>query len=578
MCQTRIEAGRQRPPQAFERTSTWIDAATTSRRFDLWCAWRSLGALHDAAPHLPEDFDGFWIDVVAQADPAHAERYVEWARTLRGGQIKIQTLDLERQAEVVCGLDGEPAWPVDHDALDPRLRGRAVPRGVVAFAEQGVHGRGDVRRALAAARVRAAYERLGHIVDGCPELDVSALRPRWAEIDAYVPRVPWATLPEPVDATPQAVQLQSVDGVPDGIRARLEGQSEGRLAVFRAWLGLLDDLDVVVVRCTGSLRALEEMLDALDLRDHPERPNTVFGMTTVGHDALDEAARDALLGLATGAADWGLRWSDLRWRLQDRDPSKPDDSFYVVRTERRQTYDNLIVSLDTDDPDDEGFRRARRELARMVHDDLAQAAAWHFEGAPVTTERGRRFEALAASLRGEVDAVLDAPIPVSPKGPRLAPAPLIWLHRLVTRGPGKLDVTGAAQRALQETVPGFRHDRRAHATDLYFIDFVRATPHGFQYVQIERTHKRPGHRVRVGVSRYRARPDDLDPGVGRAAHGLVIRLEALVPERSTLWWTYTTRRDCEAAMADMATLVAARAGPFFERADAHLAKLAEEDL
>ena len=122
VCQTRLEAGRQRALAAYERAETWLETATASRRFDTWIAWRDLGALHDAAAHLPEDFDGFWIDVVAQADPADIDLYVEWARTLRGGQIRLQSLDLERQAEVVLHLEGEPAWPVDHDALDPRLR------------------------------------------------------------------------------------------------------------------------------------------------------------------------------------------------------------------------------------------------------------------------------------------------------------------------------------------------------------------------------------------------------------------------------------------------------------------------
>ena len=116
----------------------------------------------------------------------------------------------------------------------------------------------------------------------------------------------------------------------------------------------------------------------------------------------------------------------------------------------------------------------------------------------------------------------------------------------------------------------------AHATEMYYIDFVRATPNGFQYVQIERTHREPGHRARVGVSRFRARLADLDPGVGRASHGLVLPLEALVPERADVCWTYRTQRGCDLAMNDLATLVAARAVPFFERADAHLARLAEE--
>ena len=75
----------------------------------------------------------------------------------------------------------------------------------------------------------------------------------------------------------------------------------------------------------------------------------------------------------------------------------------------------------------------------------------------------------------------------------------------------------------------------------------------------------------------RARLDELDPGIGRVTHGLALPLEALVPERDTVEWSYSSQRECERAMGDMARLVAARALPFFERTEAALARFRQEE-
>ena len=579
VCQTRVDSSRRGPQQALQRGEAWLAEAALARQAAIWIAWRNLGALRRVADHLPEGFDGFWMDVTASADAPFIDRYCEWARTLRGGSIRVQCLEPDHQNEVTLELGGEPARTVDDDALDPRRPYLRARRGLVTYQERSAHGGDeDSRLELAAGRVQAAYERLATVVSGCPPLEAE-IDKRWSRVAAFQPRNPWAALPDPVEATPSALRLQTVDGVPDALHVEFGDARDAQVAAFRAWLGLAHQLDVVVLRCTGTLEQLEDTLDVLDLDDdNPERPHNVFGVTTVGRDGLDPETLMTLADHAQEAADWGVRWSGIRWRLEDDPaPGSADQSYYYVRTDRSRTYDNLLVSLDQDDPEDERFRRARRQLARLVNDDLGLAAAWSFEGPTIESARGQLYSALVQALHAEVATVLESPEPIPARPPRQAVLPLRALRNLMHRGHWELDVLGAARRALQELAPGFRHDRRAHATDHYFLDFVRGTPNGYQYIQVRRTHRVPGHAVRVGVSRYRARLDELDPGIGRVTHGLALPLEALVPERDTVEWSYSSQRECERAMGDMARLVAARALPFFERTEAALARFRQEE-
>ncbi len=568
VCQTRLTDGRATPAAALDRGEGWLAHATTRRRVDLWATWSRLADLQALAPALPDDFAGFWMDVTGRASAGQLERYESWARRCRGGSLRLQCLDLDRQSEAVIAFDGPPVRAVDDPALDPRFAHQAAGPGLVSYIERGVHGAGAARMRLSAARVHGAYERLGEVLPGVPELVLDGVDMEWADVPAFKPSAPWASSPSGVSGAVRALRLSVSSGAPDALHVELGDEPEARLAAWRAWVGLLHSLDVVVVRCTGTLAELEALLEELEPEGHPDRPGELYGISTLDQPALEPELLADVCERTAGAGDWGLRWSNLCWRLE---PEEEDaGSFYYVRTERRRTYDNLVVALDLDDPQADRFRAARRQLARLVEEDLGNAAAWSFEGAPTTTPRGRRYQTLTRALREAAEAVCEDPAPL-PKRPGRTLGPLRALWGLL-RSDMTLDVVGAAERALAEVAPGFRYDRRAHATDVYFVELVRETPHGFQYLQLQRSHAPPGHAVRVAVSRFRARLDELDPGSGRAAHGLVLPLEELAPGRGS--WAYSGQGECDAAMVDMARVVAARVLPFFERAEALLSRFA----
>ncbi|MCB9536376.1 MAG: hypothetical protein H6704_08930 [Myxococcales bacterium] len=140
----------------------------------------------------------------------------------------------------------------------------------------------------------------------------------------------------------------------------------------------------------------------------------------------------------------------------------------------------------------------------------------------------------------------------------------------------KVDLVALMQQAMSGVLAGFRHDRAAHVTDQYFIEFIRRTPNGFHAIQLQRLHAPPGHVVRVGVSRVRAPVGDLHAAVGRAVPGLAFPLADLVPERGELAWRYGSPAEARAAVADTVAVLAARAGPFFEQAERVLAQTKDQ--
>ncbi|MCB9536375.1 MAG: hypothetical protein H6704_08925 [Myxococcales bacterium] len=185
---------------------------------------------------------------------------------------------------------------------------------------------------------------------------------------------------------------------------------------------------MVRLRCTGRLPALEALLDALDVEDHPDRPRDAFGVATAGlAEGLPAATAGALLGdggLADQLLDWSLRWSDLRFRLEGAldAPETPSESAYVVRSERGQAFDTLTVSLPVDDPDDGALRNARRQLAVTLGSELGQASLWQLEGQPLDTPAGRASAELCAQLEAAKGAARTAGGPVGPP-PRRARRP-----------------------------------------------------------------------------------------------------------------------------------------------------------
>lgn len=591
--QGRLERGRLGVDEALTLGETQLAAVTGRRRLDAWLAWQDPELLAAAAALLPEDFDGFWLDVTARAEPRLLTQYLDWCGTLRGGRLGLHGLGTDRENDVTITLAGPPLLKVDDDALDPRKPHLRSSRCVVGYGEGGDQTMPPPpRRGLAAARTRAAYELLSQVVgDPLPGFEAWLLEsPQPSPLDPsqvhgvmpHVPSGPWVVAtPPPLPRVPGDVVLLRaavVAGAPYGVQVHLPGDAEAQSQrLFRLWVGLLEQLDAVSLRCRGTRAQLEALLDTLDLSHHGDRPHNAFGVSTLFH--AKGLAPDVVRALVTAPAirdallDWGLRWSELQFSLDGAEV--PGDGFYFVRPERGRTFDNLTLCLDIEDAEQPAFRRARRKLASALSADLGSELAWQFEGPPLVSPRGQRYAALEAGLRRDVEAVCAAPATIATAPPRRAPPLVQWLRRL-RRGRRRLhlDVPALARAALPAALPGFRHDPAAHPTDRYFVALVRATEAGFQYIELRRFHEVPGHRVRIGVSRYRMRLSDLEPGVGQAVPGLAIDLEDLVPERQPLEWRYTSRREAEAAMADTAAVLAARAGPFFELAERRLAEMA----
>lgn len=569
------------PAAAFAAGEKALAESTHDRRIDLRLAWDAPEPFARCAEVLPADFAGYWIDVAAEVDPARLGEIAGWAERLRGGRLGLACVVAGREGEVSLRLPGPEPLRLDAERLDPQRRHLYAPRMTVTYTEGGERtGLSVERRALAAARVRAAVEALG--LDPPPDraaLFVDDPRippadPRWLAVDPAPLRAPF-----PAEAGPgEVVGLKGavVDGTPFGLLCEADDPA-ARARLWRRWAGLLDRLDLVLVRCMGRRAEIEALLERLDLHHrHPDQPHQTFGVCTVHHpDPLPpEAIADILRApqVTEPLVAWGLRWSDLRLRLDGPldQAAGPAQSFFVVRTERRRVYDSLHLTLHTEDPRAPSLRAARQALAARFGGRIEQPSAWQYVGPPLDSPRGRRYAALREALAALPARVVAESAPVGGETPA-RPGRLGRLVERLTDGDDAFDLVAAFERALGDALPGFRHDRRAHLTDRYFVELVRRTPGGVHLVLLRRLHAPPGFRVSLGASLMPVQLADLDPGPDRSAPGLALPLSALVPERADLDWRYAGRASAERAVADAVALLAARGAPFFAAAEAALA-------
>lgn len=583
--QGRLLKRRPRGPAAALKAVEGILSRTThDRRLDVRLAWDGPDPFERCAAELPDDFAGYWIDIAVEPDPSRLEEAVAWARALRGGRLAVACVLPGRENEVGLRLAGDAPLRLDAERLDPHRGPLYRPQMTVRYAEGGERtAPSSDRRALAAARVRAAAEMIG--LDAAARqavfVDDARIPPAasaWMAVEPARPGPGLGADDSPI-GTPGGLKGAVVDGTPYGLQCELEDLGP-RVAVWRRWAGLLDRVDVLLLRCMGTRAAIAEVLDRFDLHHrHVARPHQTFGLYTAHHpEALPVERLAAIIRAPQVRHDlieWGLRWSGLRLALDGPldQAEGPARSFLVVRTERRRIYDSLHLTLETEDPGARALRNARRQLAADFGALVEQPSAWQYVGPGLDTARGRRYEALRGALRALVDR--DPPgAPVSGGTPG-APG---WLGRvgerlraMATDDGGAFDLVPAFERALSEALPGFRHDKRAHLTDRYFVAFARRAPHGVHLILLRRLHAPAGFRVSVGVSTVPLQLADLDPGTGRSAPGLAVPLATLVPERGDLDWRYTGRPSGERAVADAMAVLAARAGPFFADADRALA-------
>lgn len=591
--QGRLHRGRADGPAAALRLGERALAeATTARRVDLRLAWDGPDAFARCGELLPADFAGYWLDIAAAADPRRLDALLALAATLDGGRLALACTARDSENEVAIDLPGPTPLRLDAEPLDPLRAHLHVDRLRVTYAEGGERPTTPERRRLAAARTRAAYDRVAELVDGAllpyPALYLDDPRlppadPRWLDEPPAAERAgftgPAAPAPLPVDAAQLKPEIH--DGTPWGLAVTLPlAASAHRLALWRRFVGLLDGLDLVLLRCMGPLDTIRAVLDALDLHHgHPQRPHQTFGICTVHHPTpLPPAVIEALAGSPATTeplVEWDVRWSALALAL-DGSIGGAEGSFYVMRHERGQLYDALQLCLDGDDPGAPAFRSARRQLAARFGKALDPPSAWQYVGPALDTARGRRYAALAAGLAEDAATVVAAAPPIEGDTPRPPGLAGRFVERL-TGGGGDIDLAAAFEAALADRLPGFRHDRRAHLTDRYFVELSRATPGGHHLIQLRRLHAPPGFRISVGASRHPLQLADLDPGLGRAAPGYATPLAALLPERPALDWSWTGAASARRAIEDAARVLTARAGPFFEAAERRLVRFGEEE-
>ncbi len=593
--QGRLLKRRPRTPKAaLKAVEAIMGRATHDRRLDLRLTWDAPEPFERCAAELPEDFAGYWLDIAVEPDPRRLDELVAWAETLGGGQLTVACTLAGRDAEVSLRLDGPEALRLDAERLDPHRQHLYRPRMTVRYTETGERTAPSAeRRACAAARTRAAAEVLG--------LDAQQRRAVFVDDPRIPPAAgPWLEVEPahfsdglgPVDTalpTPALDALKGtvVDDTPFGLQCEVPDRAE-RIALWRRWSGLLDRIDLVLLRCMGRRDVLAGLLDRFDLHHrHLRQPHQTFGLYTAHHPApLPSDALAAIVGAPQvnhPLIEWGLRWSSLRLKIDGPldQAEGPASSFFVVRTERGRVYDSLHLTLETEDPSGRMLRNARRQLAADFGALVEQPSAWQYVGPALDSPRGRRYAALRDDLAPLVGQITAAPAPIDGE----TPTPPGWLGRMIERARsigrddvGPFDLVAAFERALLEALPGFRHERRAHLTDRYFIPFSRHTAHGVHLILLRRLHRPDGFRISVGVSTVPLQLADLDPGTGRSAPGLAIPLAELVPERAGLDWRYAGHPSAEHAVADAIAVLAARAAPYFAVADAVLARHGQQDL
>ena len=577
------------PSAAFRFGEGQFAEHTHYRRVDLRFAWDRPETLDAVAEYVPDDFRGYWFDIAAEATPAAMEEYAHWVAADDGGRVGLVSLELNRGAEVNIELPGPSHQRLDHEKLNPHRPHVHGQHARLQYREHlSLRGNSPARAALAAARTRIAYEEMATfrtdeqtpfedwIYDRNPKVDLPDID------DVSVRRAEWFStphgLPSPISFDSLSVRPLFEGDCLAGIQVTFPAKHRDvATALWRKWLSLLDQVEVLLRRQIGGRSEIGKTLNRLELnQQHPHQPYHLFGITTVHEsEALPLTAIDAMVNaarLTDRLADWDVRWSDLRLRLDGElnQPDTPTSSHYVIRTERDRSIDRLLFALPVDDPQDLAFRAARRQLKALFGPEIGQESAWQFDGVPTTTERGARYARLRGALLESLEAAAAdlVPLPSSNASPvnRVAE----WFAtRMRGMREREQSVVELLVNAIAEKLPGFRYNRRAHITDKYYLDFVRRTAAGFHFIQIERRHAPARHRVSLGSSLFNIPLSDLTPSAGFSVPGLNFELEALLPDRPAEW-TYATRGGAHRAVDDTVAILVARVEPFFEQAEAHL--------
>ena len=525
----------------------------------------------------------FWFDVAAHADPAVLQQIPQWLGQLRGGHISLVCLKDGYESEVRISLQGCPPERLDHQYFENRFKQHWKQITIRTSFLSSPKYMTDTQKRYSRSRVHNAFHRLSkRSVDPPPHLQdwLNAHRAKNGrtvtdeahEADELTPIEHMLPIADETQLDWASIDVQPGflgDDVTD-FQVRADNQYfEWCCALWTELCSALPQVDAILLRTTGTRADILQVLDHLDLYPfHPVKQANTFGIHTILNNR--QYPQENIEAVVTDprathhCLDWDLRWSGLKIDLEGLDsiPIANDPSYYVIRSDGTKSTDRLFLSIDLEDPLSPFFRAARRQLGEQFGDMMSRETAWEYMGPLVESPIGRQYEALARSL-----AIIARDTKTN--SPALNPSKhQSWLARLPFLGRKQNPESQFVERVLEsinEAIPGFQFDRRAHITDQYFVEFIRRIQAGYQILQLVRRSQPSGFRLRVGIAKYRIAFEDLSPGQNSAVPGYIAETEVLYPERSA-GWRYRSTREFDAALDDFKLVLETRIRPFLESA------------
>ena len=341
------------------------------------------------------------------------------------------------------------------------------------------------------------------------------------------------------------------------------------------WMACINELvrpRVCHLRISGRIDELENLHRNVDLyHEHPWSKTQGYGLLVEGlppvSDVDNDSLKSSLQTMLASTSNWDLRLR-ASWGHDASSGGAPPlgGSRYIVRSGSQQTLDQLFVELPFDDPDGADFRATQMNLAAHLDKKLAKRNAWQYEGprvnSPVGQQHLRLVKALQKGLK-TLDSMDSTSLPPKADTPGILRT---ILARLSRAGRSHLSFTEIFERSLNQHMPGFRYDQRAHVSDDYFIEFYRPHRFGVDLIQVQRMRNPERFKLRLGVSQLKIYIDDLVPTKNRITPGIVVDFSELLPEDWNDLYYQFTRQNLTRSIDSATTHLVHFAQPFFDMA------------
>ncbi|MEE2758211.1 MAG: hypothetical protein VYA30_16245 [Myxococcota bacterium] len=573
-----------KPVNAFRRGQSHLEGLQYDRT-DIRACWPGPEAFMSAEKILGDHGANFWVDIAAHADFDTLQQIPTWLTSLEGGHIAVMCLKEGYEAEIRITLPGQAPERFDHQRYEARFKSHANSTTIKSCFLSSPKHMSKQQKAFAIQRVASGFETLCHLT-----ADDKPLFEDWVKAQHRVLKTDLSIEfdQEPlinrrhlnIETSSQlpnfshlGTKVGFLENTPVDLVVTTGGERYDWCQAFWAQLvNQLPQVDVVLIRATGTRQAINDVLDRLELYAyHPGKQNHQFGLSTI--EMPQGPTPDRIEALLTNRKlmgqiiDWDLRWSGLNLDLDGLESSKlvPPQSFYSVRSDSAKSIDRLFLSLALEDPGTPLFRSARRQLAERFGEIISRESAWEYVGPTPASHLGQQYGKLHESLMTAAKTILDTtdPLPSKPSSSWIARLPMI-------NRPSPTDdhFVEPVFEAISLALPGFQYDRRAHITDQYFVEYVRRIDAGFQVIQLKRQAKPMGFFLRIAVSRYRIPFEDLVASPNTTIPGCVVDAVDLFPERAD-GWTYHGQRQFKDALTDLTEILRVRINPYLD-ATAHV--------